>query len=237
LPQFVLLAVVTAVLFMVASQIITRSYFNTSLRRAVDAVESDTTLIQARSIERQLRDDINDVYEIVVDRDILDEAKKMGEAEPSDNAVLEQELYQMIKDYTTGSIVGITVRLKNDRFVFYNRLYGTWQGLPWFANTLYQIGNNQALIDLCNLTIQNMSITPGFTPYVLSTTKTYLLHMAYPLIDLYSHKEYGVVVVTFNTKILRSLVNSPELSAQKAPQAYNILTGEDGFIIAHRTPR
>jgi hypothetical protein len=47
LPQFVLLAVVTAVLFMVASQIITRSYFNTSLRQAVDAVESDTTLIQA----------------------------------------------------------------------------------------------------------------------------------------------------------------------------------------------
>jgi len=173
------------------------------------------------------------VYEIVIDRDILNEAKKMGEAEPSDNAVLEQELYQMIKDYTTGSIVGITIRLKNDQFVFYNRLYGTWQGLPWFANTLYQIGNNQALIDLCNLTIENMSITPGFTPYVFPITKTYLLHMAYPLIDLYTHKEYGVVVVTFNTKILRSLVNSPELSAQKTLQAYNILTGEDGFIIAH----
>jgi ABC-type uncharacterized transport system permease subunit len=69
LPQFVLLAVVTAVLFMVASQIITRSYFNTSLRRAVAAVESDITAVRmiltgllAGIHPEQLKERLRDTY-------------------------------------------------------------------------------------------------------------------------------------------------------------------------------
>ncbi len=233
LPQFVSLAVVTAILFVLASQIVTSNYFTTSLRHAIDTVESDTILIQAQNIERQLHTYVSSVYEIIIDRDIFFTASALWQSESSQKAALKQNLRQLISGYAKNNIVGITVVLPNKQVVFYNRLYGAWQGLPWFANTLNSIGSDDQLFTLYEQTYPGKVIVPWFQPYIHEGTDTYLLHLAYPLIDLYSQHKCGILVVSINTKTLQSMVNPVRDSAKETPLSYNILTSADGQIIAH----
>ena len=233
LPQFVSLAMITAILFVLAAQIVTQNYFDTSLSHAIDAVESDTTLMQAQNIDRQLHNYINSVYEIIIDTDVYNAAKALENSDLSQNAKYTLALRQKIQTYTVDTIVGITVVLPNRQMVFYNRLFGNWQGLPWFSGGLSIGGSNDALYALYNSSVETRAITLGFQPYVYRGTGTYLLHMAYPLINLYSSQKCGVLVVSFNTKTLRAMVNSTRLSGQDMPLFYNILTSADGFILAH----
>ncbi len=233
LPQFVSLAVVTSILFVLVAQLVTSSYFDTSLRQAIDAVKGDTILMQAQNLENQLHSYINDVYRIVVDRNVYQAALTLWKGTIDERAANRLTLRKLLSDYAINNIACITAVLPDRQVVFYSRLYGTWVDLPWFGSQINTAGSNDELFALYDVTMSKQEITPWFRPAFYEPTGVYLMHLAYPLIDLYTRNKIGMLVVTFNTATLRSMVNATQNKGEFFGLSYNVLTAQDGTIIAH----
>ncbi len=233
LPQFISLAVVTSILFVLVSQLITSNYFHSSLHQVIDAVESDTIVMQAQNIERYVHDEVTRVYEIVIDREIYSAVDELWNSQASQRAMLSLKLRQLIEDYADDNVECITVVLPNRQVVFYSRLYGTWVGLPWLSNQLLAAGNDNELFALYDQTMASRELTVWLRPNYYKPTETYLFHLSYPVIDLLTKESIGVVIVTFNTDALRAMVNPLVKDSDTIGLSYNILTGRDGTILAH----
>lgn len=222
-----------SILFVLVSQMITSSYFHSSLHQVIDAVEIDTIMMQAQNIERYVHDEVTRVYEIVIDRDVYNEVDELWNSQASQQAISSMKLRQLIADYATDTVECVTIVLPNQQVVFYSRLYGTWVGLPWLSNQLLAVGNNDELYALYDQTMASRKLTVWLRPNYYRPSGKYLFHMAYPIIDLLTRESIGVVIVTFNTDELRAMVNPLVNDSDTIGLSYNILTGADGTILAH----
>ena len=233
LPRFISLVIAASVLFVLVSLLVTSNYFRYSLHDVIESVESDTVIMQAQNIERQLHSYVNEVYEIVIDREIYHTANALWNAPESKQAPLRLALRQLITEYAKNDIECITIVLPNRQVAYYSRLYGTWAGLPWLSNQLKAVGNDDELFALYKETLSKHELTLWLRPNYYKPTDTYLAHLAYPVIDLLTKESIGVVIVTINTEVLRALVNPIVNEDKTIPLSYNILTDENGTILAH----
>ncbi len=232
LPRFVLSIVLAGFLFILVAIIFVQQYFNPALTHSVEQVERDYLSVQAGNVRSYVRNCRNLVFECVIDPRVLRYAIAYQVSAPSDRAYASQLLHDAMRDHLSdlSDAVAYTVYMPDGSYIYYNKLKTT-VGLGWFGWAMGQDHSDQLKV-LCEKTSLMDSMQVDVAPRDNSTGGKRFFHLAYPLRDLYSHKRYGVVVLSFDSVELNRLTN-PTRTADGESASYGILVNQEGVVLAH----
>jgi len=233
LPRFVLSIALAGCLFILVAVIFVTQYFNPALTRSVEQVERDYLSVQAGNVRSHMRACRNLVYECVIDPMVLRYAIDYQLSAPGDRAYVSQRLHDVMRDHLSdlSDAVAYTIYMPDGSYTYYNKLKGATVGFGWFGWAMGQ-DHYPELKALCEKTNRLGVMQVDVAPRDSSTGAMRFFHLAYPLRDLYSHKRYGVVVLSFDASELGKLVN-PTRAAGGESASYGILTNADDLVLAH----
>ena len=231
LPRFVLSIVLAGLMFILVAIVFILQYFNPALTRSVEQVERDYLAVQSGNVRSHVRLCRNLVFECVIDPKVLQYAIAYQKSPPADRAYASQKLHDVMRQHLSdmSDAVAYTVYMPDDSYVYYSKLKGT-VGLGWFGWAMGQDHSDQ-MRALCERTNRLGVMQVDVAPRDISTGALRFFHLAYPLRNLYNHKRYGVVVLSFDAAELSRLVNPARTSGEVA--SYGLLVNSDGLVMAH----
>jgi len=232
LPRFVLSMALAGLVFILVAVVFVQQYFNPALTRSVEQVERDYLQMQSGNVRTLMRACRNMVFECVIDRDVLKHAIAYQTRPVGDRAYATQLLHDAMRKHLSErrDAVAYTVYMPDGTYVYYNKLKDT-VGLGWFGWAMGQDYSDQ-MKALCERTNRLGTMQIDVLPRRNITGGKRFFHLAFPLRDLYSHKRYGVVVLSFDAAELNKLVN-PVRAAGGESASYGILVNSDGLVLAH----
>ena len=231
LPRFVLSIALAGLMFILVAIVFVLQYFNPALTRSVEQVERDYLAVQSGNVRTHMRTCRNLVFECVIDPKVLKYAIDYQLSPSSDRAYVSQKLHDVMREHLSdlSDAVAYTVYMPDGTYVYYSKLKST-VGLGWFGWAMGQDHSVQ-MRALCEMTNRLDTMQVDVAPRDNSTGTMRFFHLAYPLRDLYSHKRYGVVVLSFDAAELNKLVNPARTSGEAA--SYGILVNSDDLVLAH----
>ena len=232
LPRFVISMALAGLVFILVAVVFVQQYFNPALTRSVEQVERDYLQMQSGNVRTLIRACRNMVFECVIDRDVLKYAIAYQTKPSGDRAYAAQLLHDVMRDHLSerGDAVAYTVYMPDGSYVYYNKLKAT-VGLGWFGWAMGQDYGEQ-MKALCERTNSLNTMQIDVLPRKNVTGGMRFFHLAFPLRNLYSHKRYGVVVLSFEVSELNRLVN-PRRDGGGEGASYGILADAEGLIISH----
>ncbi len=232
LPRFVLSIALAGILFIVVTIVFVLQFFNPALTHSVEQVERDYLAVQAGNVQTHLRVCRNLVFDCVIDSVVLKHTIEYQTRSASDRPYVAQRLHDVMKEHISQmrAAVAYTVYMPDGSYVYYNKLKNT-VGMGWFGWALGQ-DHSDEMKALCERANRLATMQVDVAPRDNSTGAKRFFHLAYPLRDLYSHKRYGVVVLSFDAEELNLLVNPTRTSGGETA-SYGILVNQDGLVLAH----
>ena len=124
--------------------------------------------------------------------------------------------------------------LQDGSYIFYSRIFGIREGKNWFAaNDELGAGYTAELQAMCKEAARTRQAVLGVSPYRYRMDDVFFLHMACPVMNLYNREILGTLILTFNTKAIRQIVNTQESIEHLS---VGILTDASGVILAMGVP-
>jgi two-component system sensor histidine kinase YesM len=234
LPRFVLSIALAGILFVVTAFLFIRLYFYPAMIDSVRRVETAYLEMQAGNIRNHMRACRDLVFECVIDSNILRHAIVYQASAIDDRAYAIQQIHRAMRGYLTqrSDVIAYTVYMPDGTYIYYSRLTDRVLGYGWFSWTMGG-GYNAELVSLCTRASESDAMQIGVIPGSESIDGMRFFHLAYPLKNLYSHRQYGVVVLSFNALELNDLVNPEGGPEQSGGASYGLLLDADQTILAY----
>lgn len=232
-PQLIAPIVLMAAAVLLVCVVTSNLFFSGAMIQSFRASEQNYLAMQAGNIETLLARYSNQLYGAAVDRELLSLTRRLSGSDALRRSEAELAAREYLESAISFSdISAATLALTDGGFIAYTRLQDTQNWPSWFSSNSRE-GYNDALRDLCDRAQATGRAVLGTVPQRYSRSDARLIHLACPVVDLYTRVSYGTLVFSVNTARLCATVNPDDATDR---YAQGVLTTADGTVIAHIDP-
>lgn len=217
---YILLSVIPILLITFAANILYTNNFISISEKLVEENSQQHRII----IEERMEQYENLLYDLLTDRDYLQLALKVDSGDEVDWLMLEEQMENKLRSlvYTYDGIRGIAFLADNDRYVSYSRWYLSNQEIMWS-----NLEDRKAIHD--EVEAQEGLTFIGMVNLSSRNSEDYVMLMGFPVRDLRSKEQSGVIVMALKADILLFDTSTQDngVTTLIADDSGRILTGVD----------
>lgn len=223
---------VMSVLVVLVCSGVAYAYFSNAMLKSMQAVEQDYLNMQAEELGSTMHRYSQMLYGMVVDSNLIALTARANSVVSTRRAELNQQVRDTMTSYMDSmeTLAG-TLVLQDGSYIFYSRIFGIREGKNWFAaSDEFGEGYTAELQAMCAEAARTRQAVLGVSPFRYRMDGVFFMHMACPVMNLYNREILGTLILSFNTKAIRQIVNPQESSEHIS---IGILTDASGIILAH----